>query len=171
MICTKCAKVIHKKKGDYCITAKGPHHYECPPETGGAIETQDILRQMSQKPASQVLYEQQQTRISELEELLAKCYAPEHYKSLREHTEFLEFLVKEALELLAIMHRDGGQHTDKHGVVQSVTDAISIHYKLLAERDAMKDALLNICNRPLSDFNAHNHAYEMQKIAKETLEA
>ena len=38
------------------------------------------------------------------------------------------------LNYLAVVHRDGGQHTEKVGVGQSVKDAIEIFYKHLDDR-------------------------------------
>ena len=37
------------------------------------------------------------------------------------------------LDLLAVLHRDGGQHTDRVGVRQSVVDAITKWHALIAE--------------------------------------
>jgi len=38
-------------------------------------------------------------------------------------------------ELLAVIHRDGGHHTDEVGVAQSVADAISLIYDCMARRE------------------------------------
>lgn len=51
------------------------------------------------------------------QEYVSKLGKEENYKEL-------------LLNLLAIMHGDGGHYTDKHGVSKSVLDAIDNYYKL-----------------------------------------
>jgi hypothetical protein len=42
------------------------------------------------------------------------------------------------LELLAIIHRDGGHYTSQHGIEKSRIDAIEIIYKLRSDFDDIK---------------------------------
>ena len=39
-------------------------------------------------------------------------------------------VIRRVHELLAIMHRDGGQHTASVGVEKSITDAIAVYYDM-----------------------------------------
>lgn len=48
----------------------------------------------------------------------------------------LEAEVNAAKNLLAVMHRDGGHHTDKVGFIQSCKDAEQVRHKLVAEVEA-----------------------------------
>ena len=43
--------------------------------------------------------------------------------------------------LLAIIHRDGGQYQSEHGTAKAVTDAHQVWAELVAERNALRAAL------------------------------
>ena len=47
--------------------------------------------------------------------------------------------VNKLKDLLAVIHRDGGHYTDKHGLTKSVEDALLIHYRLRSFKENLID--------------------------------
>ena len=69
----------------------------------------------------------------------------------------------ELKNLLAIIHRDGGHHTAKVGIVQSVEDAHLVWAELMSEVGMSKEILLAVSLKDKKSYDAAIKAFKKMK--------